>query len=219
MGIRLALVPIILAAGCTPPEPEAETGPSGRVPIEKQIERLARFGLIVNPGVGEDELTMFDDRHTLESVPYQGLVDVLGMDIGEEPFTPLCNQLWMCDYERIEDHGAYKEVLRRLETMTGRALLLENIADHVDIEAGVAWVEYDRGGTRVRWDLEVDGDWLDPSILVRYDRLLAQTGAAVRIYSNHTDYGQVAFLAALRPEQKQEFDALVRVRLTPLPPE
>ena len=187
------------------------------VSLEKQLEQLSAIGLTLNSGIEEDQLTTFDDRATLESAPFEGLVEVMGFDIEEEPFTPLCNRLWMCDYERVEDHGAYAEVLQRLELMTSGVLGIENIRDHVDIEEEKGWIEFDFSGQRVHWDFEVDNDWLDPSIFTRYDDLLKSAHAPVRIYSNHTDYGQVAFLAAFGIVQKKNFDKLSRVKLTPLP--
>ena len=52
-----------------------------------------------------------------------------------------------------------------------------------------------------------------------YDELLATSGSEYRLYSNHDDYGQVAFLAAFRPSEKARFDQFARVRLTRLPRE
>ncbi|MCA8959732.1 MAG: hypothetical protein KDC38_04440 [Planctomycetes bacterium] len=188
-----------------------------RVTIESQLAALAEIGLTLNPGVGEEQLTRSDDRRSLESPPYRGLIEVMGMDLEEEPYTPLCDRLWMCDVERVEDHGDYVEVLERLERMTSNALDLSHVKDHVDLEEGVAWLEFEHEGQRVRWDFRIDDDWLDPTVLTRYDGLLGASGSRVRIYSNHRDYGQVAFLAAFEPDQKKRFDQLSRIRLSRLP--
>ena len=119
----------------------------------------------------------------------------------------------MCDYERIEDHGAYSDILERLELMTCRALGLAKISDHVDIDQKIAWVECDHNGVRIHWDAEVDNDWLDPSIIVNYDGLLVQSSSPHRIYSNHLDFGQSALFAAFTPEQYQCFRKLSKVSL------
>lgn len=206
---------LLLAVGCS--EEEKAVLLFGKsVPLESQLEHLAELGLILNPGVDEEQLTTFEDRESLESKPYKRLVEVMGIELEEEPYTPLCNQLWMCDYERVEDHGAYVEVLQRLELMTSGAVKIENARDHVDIEEDRAWIEFDYQGQRIHWDFEVDNDWLDPSILVKYDELLKSSGSPIRIYSNHGDYGQVAFLGALQMQQKKKFDKLTRVKLQPL---
>jgi len=183
------------------------------VTVEQQLAVLSDVGIKVNDGVTIDDLTAFEERDELESEPYSGLVEVLGYDIEREPFTPKCNQLWMCDYERIEDHGAYKDVIERLELMTNRALGLTDIKDYVDVEEGKAWVEFTFRGKTIRWDAKVDDDWLDPMIIVKYDDLLRESRSQVRIYSNHTDYGQVAFLAAFTPDQKAKFDKICKIKL------
>jgi hypothetical protein len=186
------------------------------VTIEDQLAALGKAGLIVNPGVVESDLSTFHSRAELERQPFAGLVEVLGIDLEREPFTPICDRLWMCDFERIEDHGAYRDVVLRLERMTAPELKLTGVADHVDIEAGEAWVEFDHAARRTHWDLHVDNDWLDPEILARYDSLLETGGSRTRLYINQTHYGQAAFLGAFTPEQKSVFDSLTRIKLAPL---
>jgi len=125
----------------------------------------------------------------------------------------MANALWMCEYERIEDQGAYTEIIKRLELMTDSALGLANIEDFVDIDTGTAWVKFTYRGKRIRWDAEVQHDWMDPSIIVKYDQLLKTSGKDVRIYSNHTDYGQVAFLAAFSNAEFKCFRKLSKIKL------
>jgi hypothetical protein len=184
-----------------------------RVTIEQQVAILAEIGITVNDGVAVDDLIEFEDREKLELQPYAGLVESLGYEIERESFTPKCNRLWMCDYERIEDHGDYEAVLERLELMTDCALGLRDIKDYVDIEDDEAWVEFTYRGAIIHWDAEVDNDWLDPFIIVKYDALLKDSRSLFRIYSNHTDYGQIAFFAAFTPEQKARFDEICKIKL------
>jgi hypothetical protein len=195
--------------------PEKES-PAKSVTLEAQLAALAEVGLVVNAGVAETELTTFSPRAELESAPFVGLVEVLGFEIENPPYTPICDRLWMCDFERIESDGDYCDVLRRLERMTGGALALSGLADRVDVDAGKAWVEFECAGKKTRWDLEVQSDFLDPAVLLEYDALLAATGSMVRLYINQEDYGQVAFIGAFAPEQKAAFDALTRIRLKPM---
>jgi hypothetical protein len=185
-----------------------------RVTIEQQVAILAEIGVTVNEGLAIDDLIAFEDRDEFELQPYVGLVEALGCEIEREPFTPKCNRLWMCDYERIEDHGDYQAVIERLEIMTDCALGLQDIKDYVDvIEDDEAWVEFTYRGRTIHWDAEVDNDWLDPFIIVKYDALLKESRSLFRIYSNHTDYGQVAFFAAFTPEQKARFDEICKIKL------
>lgn len=186
---------------------------SKRVPLEQQLSVLKSLELVLNPAVTVEDLCAFQELRSLESSPYQGLVEVMGIDLEREPYLPMCDRLWMCDYERVEDHGAYREVVERLEVMTASRLKLRNISDFVDVEEGYAWVEFDYQGERVHWDFVVDDDWLDPAVLVSYDRLLKNASSPLRIYSNHTDYGQSALLAAFTPEAKRRFDKLTKISL------
>jgi len=177
--------------------------------LEKQVEALAELGVMLNQGVRAEDMTTSADRAELEANPFsQDLIAALGGDVERERYTPKTDQLWMCDYERIEDHGDYKAILERLEVMTGKALRLSNITDYVDIEKKKAWVEFVANGKRIRWKAEVDDDWMDPYIVAKYDDLLGQAKSPGRIYSNHTDFGQVALFAFFEPEQAKRFNAL-----------
>lgn len=140
----------------------------------------------------------------------------MGIDLEREPYSPICDRLWMCDYERIEDHGAYREVILRLETMTGGQLGLTEVTDYVDVEEGKAWVEFEHRGRRIHWDFVVNDDWLDPSVLVKVDQLLGETGSTRRICSNHRDYGQAAFPAALTAAERVKLGKLTTIKLTPI---
>ena len=136
------------------------------VSLENQLGELNKCGIVVNDGVTESDLLTFDRKKGIEKAPYAGLVEALGFELEREPYSAIVNSLWMCDYERIEDHGAYKEILERLELMTGSALGLTDITDYVDLEEATAWVEFSFRGKRLRWEAEVDNDWLDPYIIV-----------------------------------------------------
>ena len=85
------------------------------ITIEQQLAHLAEIGIALNDGVTIDDLTSWTDREGIESEPYSRLVETLGYDLQRKPYTPISNSLWMCDYERIEDHGDYKAVIHRLE--------------------------------------------------------------------------------------------------------
>jgi hypothetical protein len=184
-------------------------------PLEEQLATLAALGLVPEPSVVPDDFLLFDSRAQLEARPYEGVVQALGYDVEREPFTPACDRVWMCDLERIEDEGDYVAVVERLERMSDRALGLESVRDHVDLEAGEAWVELERGGQTARWDLAVDDDWLDPDVLLRYDALLAESGSPLRLWAN-SDFGQSLLLIALTPEDRTRFAELSPMVLAPL---
>lgn len=177
--------------------------------LEKQLEVLAEIGVTLNEGVTIEDLTAFADRAELEANPFsQDLIAAVGSEVEREPFTPKADRIWMCDYERIEDHGDYKSILERLEVMAGSALKLSNITDYVDVEKKKAWVEFVYNGKHIRWKAKVDDDWMDPYIVVKYDDLLGKARSPGRIYSNHTDFGQVALFAFFESEQAKKFNAI-----------
>lgn len=186
------------------------------VSLEQQVSQLEECGVRMNATATIDDLFIWGDRNDLESKPFKPLVEALASDLQREPFSPISDTLWMCDYERIEDHGAYVEVIERLERMTHNALNLSGISDHVDLDAGEAWVKFHFNDEEIRWEASVDDDWLDPYIIVKYDELLKRSGSSKRIYSNHTDYGQAALFAALSPAEFQCLGKLSPIKLEPL---
>lgn len=183
------------------------------VPLAKQLESLKECGIATNDGVLESDLVAFQSKREMESKPYQGIIEVLGIELERKPYTPIANSLWMCDFERIEDHGDYQSIIERLELMTGAALGLRDVADSVDLETGSAWVSFTYKGKQIRWEAEVNDDWMDPSIIVKYDRLLKEGNVSRRIYSNHTDFGQSALFAAFTAQQFKCFQKHSKIRL------
>ena len=57
--------------------------------------------------------------------------------------------------------------------MTQGSLPLKNIRDHVDIENGEAWVEFELDGKTVHWDLEVSNDWVAPELYSNLQALVS----------------------------------------------
>lgn len=181
--------------------------------LEQQIKTLVDFGITLNPEATVDDLLGHYSREDYEVRPYKELIPVLGLEMERDSFEPLCSRLWMCDFERVEDHGSYVDVIERLNQMSERCLPVSAVTDFVDIEAGKAWVEFNLADSRMHWDAKVDNDWLDPHVLVRFDNLLKEHRTPFRIYSNHTDFGQCAFLACMTPSEFAGFQKLAKFNL------
>jgi hypothetical protein len=58
--------------------------------------------------------------------------------------------------------GDYTRLTDRFSVLSRGKLPLTDVLDHVDIEAGGAWLQFAMSEQRVRWDLIVDNDWMDP---------------------------------------------------------
>ena len=184
---------------------------AGRVSIEDQLTELSACSVRLPPGVSIEDLFLFNGREEMESKPYGPLIEALAYS-DETDFAAFCDRLWMCDYECIEDHGAYDQVLNRLQLLSDQRLPIASVRDYVDIEEDKAWIEFTLYGSNLHWDLEVQDDWMDPSIVVRFDELL-KAHTDLRIYSNHTDYGQSALFACFTAPEFARFDSLSMVRL------
>jgi hypothetical protein len=182
------------------------------VPLSAQLSELAKAGIFPAAGVTEDDWISFYELAEYVAAPYQNVIEVLGCPIQRKPYSPICNRMWMCDYECIEDYGDYQKILERLQVLSGGSLPVSNIADFVDIEQSKAWLEFDLEGKRVHWDAQVDNDWLDPYIIVKFDALLRDK-TDLLIYSNHTDFGQSALFACMTESEFSIFGKLSKVKL------
>jgi hypothetical protein len=48
---------------------------------------------------------------------------------------------------------------------------------------------------------------------VEYDELLSKNAPQIRLYSNHTDFGQSALIGAFHETEKRTFDKLTPIRM------
>lgn len=183
------------------------------VPLDDQLKALAECGVVLSPGARLEDLLLSDSQEEYEKVPFNALILVLGNEMERTPFAPLCRRLWQCDHERIEDDGAYAEVITRLHWMSDQILPLSNVTSHLDFEEKEAWVEFDLAEGRIHWDAEVDNDWLDFSIVIRFDSLLRENHSPVRLYANVTDFGQSSFLAGFTQSEFEHFQKLAPFKL------
>jgi hypothetical protein len=159
--------------------------------LEEQLEELARIGLTLEPGVTVDDLLESFDRKKLEREPFDLLLFLFGAEVEREPWgRPFCRHVWNFDTECIEDHGAYVAIVRRLAELAGATGRLTDVRDHVDVEAGEAWLEYTLDGKPRRHVPKVRDDWADVEVVFRVMEDLA--GGGRRFYSK--DNGQAMIL-------------------------
>lgn len=181
------------------------------VPFRTQLTELAIAGIVPDPGVTDEDWKSFYPLVDYEASPYIKILEALGRDLRREPYTPMCNRLWLCDRKQIKDHGAYRQVIERLQILTRSRLAISGISDFIDIDRGKAWVEFDFEHRRYHWDAKVNGPWMDNDIIVKFDELLRSRVDLV-IYSNHAYFGQGALFACISPAEFSIFSKLSRIR-------
>lgn len=136
--------------------------------LEDALTRLNQLGVDLASG-----FTIDDVRPSLTG-PFNAtqLLCVLGNEAEGGDGELLSRDIWHLDAECIEDHGDYARLAHRFSVLAGDALPLSNVSDHVDIEANMAWLEFDCGGRRHHWDLAIDNDWIDPVLYTNFQKLL-----------------------------------------------
>jgi hypothetical protein len=159
-------------------------GRGRRVRFEQQLATLASCGIQLARGVAPEALLISFDREAIESDPYRLLLATMGGEAEDESEAGEtghpCDNIWHFDTECIEEHGDYAAIARRMRELAQGELPLDDISDYVDVESGIARLEFRLGGTAYRWDAEVDADWVDPSVLTRFARLLESVGKTRR---------------------------------------
>ena len=185
------------------------------VTAEQQIADLAACGLTLTPGIVLDDLFALASREEIESDPFSQILSVLGSTLGDDNQTPICESIWMCDFECIHDHGDYVKIIERFRLLSRQRLWFENVTDFVETEFNKAWVEFDVDGDHTHWNAIVKDDWLDPFLLKKLDQILYEH-TNLRMYSNTTDLGQSALFACFTNDEFQRFHQLSRIPFSPL---
>jgi len=85
---------------------------------------------------------------------------------------PISNDIWYFDTECIDDSGVYVEIMDRLMKLTQGYLKFDNIEDYIDIENNKAWVSFYFKDNYYKWNLEVEEDWFDFTLIQRLNDLL-----------------------------------------------
>jgi hypothetical protein len=134
------------------------------VSVAQALGLLATVGIRPRPQISHDDLLLSLGGTMDSPVDWVNLLCVLGGEVERGNFERISDDLWHVDAECIEDHGDYIRLVERFAILTKGLLPLKNIRDHVDIENGEAWLEFDLDGKTVHWDLEVSDDWMAPEL-------------------------------------------------------
>ena len=142
--------------------------------IEEKLDALAECGLKLKEQFSVTDLADSWGREALDEPGWNMPLICLGMTQEEPPWTPHCENLWHFDTECIEGDGSYVSIAKRMTDMAQGALPLSDIQDHVDIDAGKAWLRFNCQGKSVQVDFQVQDDWVDTSLFRHFVDLLAK---------------------------------------------
>lgn len=222
VGIVDGGVTVVNGDGATGEADPGSPEPAASIDVDAQLKAFAELGIELADGVTNEDLAGLIDPEDLASEPYRTVAVAISHGLERPPWTAIADRIWMCDYECIEGPGSYADIVERLEAMTGGALGLANIDDRVTSEdvdgKDEAWVGFDYGTIKVKWEFEVDDDWLDPTVIVKYDELLRDSRSDVRIHvvSPQTEFGQAALFGAFTAPQAKRFTELTGIEMVSL---
>src|SRR3954468_125362 len=146
------------------------------------LEQVAGAGVRVRSGISRGDL-LYSLGGTAEStVDWVQLLCVLGSEVERGNGERISDDIWHFDAECIEDRGDYQRVVTRFVILAKGALPLTDIRDYVDVEDGEAWIEFKLEGKKIRWDLKVSDDWVDPDLYSNLQGLVVPRAAGKRFF-------------------------------------
>ncbi len=130
--------------------------------LEEQLAALEAIGIKLNEGATVDDLLHSFDRSEYEKQPFEALMFMLGSEIERRPWGRYFSSVaWNFDAECIVEDGDYVRIVKRLAELSGRSDELTDVADTVDLEAGVATLRYTLDGKTRSLSPTVNDDWAD----------------------------------------------------------
>jgi predicted transcriptional regulator len=220
IGLAIAILAIVAAVALRRPAPKqaaaaAAPAPERDVPtLEQQIENLANAGLRLSAGVTIDDLLHSFPREEFESAPYTTLLFMFGVEIEREPWgRHFSDVAWDFDYERIDGPGSYVAIVNELARITGRAGIVSNVTDNVDMRAPTATVTCTIGGKRRTLEAQMENDWADPEAVQTIARDIEAAVGDGRTYWA-ADNGQAVILFFISGETAAKVNALTNGALT-----
>lgn len=185
-------------------EPKPAEPKPNNVTLEQKLEILACCGLALDAPFSVPDLLESWSREDYEQPGFNLVLVGLGMQEEKPPWRPHSENVWHFDTECIEDDGSYARIAERFKSMARGSLPIENVTNHVDLEAGTAWIEFDFRGERHHIDCTVENDWVDTKLFGHFVKLLA-TSDDSKIFIYYDLGGQDCILACVA---KDQLDAL-----------
>jgi len=194
----LALVP-----GCSSRAPEDSGQASDRLQLARdRLAHLAGCGMVLNPGVRAEDLVDALDPAETAARQYLALLAAMGspMDRDQQPFPS--DSVLTLELDGIEKRGDYAFIVGRLRALARGRLPLTRIEDYVSLQRRKAWVAFDLGKRRYKWEVRVNGTQVDQDILVKVADLLKRKNSEVRFLSVGLGGGRVLIGCATSQEMR-----------------
>ncbi|HTQ12366.1 MAG TPA: hypothetical protein VMH86_00720 [Rhizomicrobium sp.] len=150
-----------------------------RKSVETMLAELAKLGIRLSPGIEPDELLADFSREAIEKSGFEMLLVAMG-----SPNASFSSDVWHFDAEAIEDHGSYVDLAEHCVRLANPDLSFVRISDHVEVDEGEAWIEYENGSGVERVILAVDDDWVDPAFFDDLDKRLESRGSKRRFWAH-----------------------------------
>jgi len=169
--------------------------------LEEQLVVLSSCGITLRKGVTIDDLLY----ESSEREGYEQSVLLLIVHLGGEQDygqnLRFSDQLWHFDTECIYDHGSYAQIAERMRDLAYPHLPLTDISDYVNVEEGRAELSFKINEKAFTWKMDVDDDWVDPSIWRLFVNLLAEQTKLVRY--TYLDLGGQDFMIGIATEEQR----------------
>ena len=162
--------------------------------VRQQFETLTALGLQLRSGVTLEDVLAEHDDEEYEENPYGLLLTMLARTMGRdgEPDPDgLATNVGALDLEFVEDSDAYEVPIRYLAAATGRRERLTEVSSDIDFENEEGTVSYVINGQRRTWDLEVQAEWADPTVLRYALDDLVSPDAGVASFNDSQTFGFV----------------------------
>lgn len=171
-----------------------------------QNNHLNKIGIkILNEDLGLDLI-----KTEYKKSPYIQLLISMGSEIEDKSgFVYPSNNVWNLDRECIEDHGDYVRIVERIAEMIYPELVITDIRDYVDIENKRATISFTLGDLNYEYELNVNDDWVDLSVLEYFSKLLAESGSEFRFF--FSDIGQSVLIVFIRKKYYYELNNLLNI--------
>ncbi|XRG79937.1 hypothetical protein V5E38_06385 [Rossellomorea sp. GAMAL-10_SWC] len=154
-----------------------------KVSFSEQLCELQKIGIELNSNLNEELILAEYSEEEFENEPYLLLLIALGSELElNENYNNCSNEIWYLDTECIEDTGDYVRIAERIKDLSKNYLDLKNIKDYVDIENQEASISFTLDEEEYCWKLEVNDDWIDEKIIVKFNDLLEIKNSNKRVY-------------------------------------